>query len=127
MTRARPRAGPESGAERALRHLQLVCDVAILIASIYLALALQPSPRRFIPSLRSVVAFREHASLVYSLVPLWMILIVTFRVHLAVPQRLGQAELLARLIKLHVAALASIALIQFLTRAIINRSLVGLF
>jgi exopolysaccharide biosynthesis polyprenyl glycosylphosphotransferase len=127
MTRARMRQGPESGAERALGNLQLVCDVAILLASIYLALALQPSLRRFVPSLRAVAAFREHAALVYSLLPLWMILIVTFRAHLAVPQRLGQAELLTRLIKLHVAALASIALIQFLTRAIINRSLVGLF
>src|ERR1700755_1566933 len=124
---ARTRQGPESGAERALGKLQLVCDAAILIGSIVLALALQPLLRQFIPSLRSVAAFREHATLVYTLLPLWMILIVTFRVHLAVPQRIGKAELLTRLIKLHIAALASIALIQFLTRAIINRSLVGLF
>jgi exopolysaccharide biosynthesis polyprenyl glycosylphosphotransferase len=128
---ARTRAGKEtgwsSGAERALGNLQLGLDVVSILASLALAARLQLALRPFIPSLRDIPGFHEFASLVYLVLPLWLILIVTFRVHLAVPQRLGQAELLVRLIKLHLTGLAGLALLQFLTQSIINRSLVALF
>jgi exopolysaccharide biosynthesis polyprenyl glycosylphosphotransferase len=123
----RTRAGIDTGAERALGNLQLGIDVIIILASMALAAHLQVALRSLIPSLRSVPKFRDYATLAYSVLPLWLILIVTLRVHLAVAQRLGQAELLVRLFKLHLAALAGLALLQFLTQSIINRSLVGLF
>ncbi|MET0385246.1 MAG: hypothetical protein ABW321_04770, partial [Polyangiales bacterium] len=113
--------------ERAVGRLQLVLDGLTLMASLVLAAALQPWLRSYWPSLRKAVQFHEHATLVYLALPLWLVLIVTFRVHLALPHRLGQAELLVRLIKLHLAGLAGVSLLQFLTQSVINRSLVGLF
>jgi exopolysaccharide biosynthesis polyprenyl glycosylphosphotransferase len=128
---ARTRAGTEtgwsSGAERALGNLQLGLDVVTILASMALAARFQLELRPYISSLRGVPQFHDYATLVYLVLPLWLMLIVTFRVHLAVPQRLGQAELLVRLIKLHLAGLAGLALLQFLTQSIINRSLVALF
>gem|GEM_PF-7018672 len=55
---------------------------------------------------------------------MWLWLITMFRLHAAVQLRLGQAELTTRLVKLHVTGLA---LLAFLTQALINRSLVALF
>jgi exopolysaccharide biosynthesis polyprenyl glycosylphosphotransferase len=93
----------------------------------WLAAWLQPELRRLFPQLRAAVQFREHALLVYSATPLWLWLIVSFRLHLAVPQRLTQAELITRLIKLHATGLAAVALLAFLLQSVINRSLVALF
>jgi exopolysaccharide biosynthesis polyprenyl glycosylphosphotransferase len=118
--------GP-TGNERALGNLQLALDALMIVASLALAVTLHGVLRRFVPGLRAAAHFSEHATLVYLVLPLWLILIVSFRVHLAVPQRLGQAELLVRLIKLHLAGLSALALLQFLTQSIINRSLVALF
>jgi exopolysaccharide biosynthesis polyprenyl glycosylphosphotransferase len=127
---ARKRAGTETSwpsAERAFGRLQLGLDVFAILASMLLAARLHALLRPFIPSLRAATNFHEHAVLVYLVLPLWLLLIVTFRAQLAVPERLGQAELLVRLFKVHLAGLAGVALLQFLTQSVINRSLVGLF
>ena len=116
-----------SGDDSALSKLQLALDAITIAGSMLVAAYLQPMLRQFMPGLRAAVQFGEHALLVYLALPLWLVLIVSFRVHVAVPQRLGQAELLVRLIKLHVTGLAGIALLSFLTQSVINRSLVGLF
>ncbi|HEX4354258.1 MAG TPA: sugar transferase [Polyangiales bacterium] len=120
-------SGGSSSAERALGNLQLAIDVAIIIGSMAIAARLQWALRALMPSVRAMPQFHVYAALVYLVLPLWLILIATFRVHLAVPQRIGQAELLVRLIKLHVTGLAGLALLQFLTQSIINRSLVAIF
>jgi exopolysaccharide biosynthesis polyprenyl glycosylphosphotransferase len=128
MARRRAGADPDLvSRERALGRLQLAIDVASIVASLALAVMLQAELRRYIPSLRAPARFQEHASLVYAMLPLWLSLIVLFRVHLAVPRQLGQAELLVRLIQLHLTGLCGLALLQFLTQSIINRSLVALF
>jgi exopolysaccharide biosynthesis polyprenyl glycosylphosphotransferase len=127
---ARKRAGADPGlfsSERALGRLQLGIDAFSIVISLALAVIVQAELRRYIPSLRAPARFQEHASLVYAMLPLWLSLIVLFRVHLAVPQQLGQAELLVRLVKLHLTGLCALALLQFLTQSIINRSLVALF
>jgi exopolysaccharide biosynthesis polyprenyl glycosylphosphotransferase len=126
-TRAPTETGWANAAEGAFGKLQLALDVLTILASMALATRLHVLLRPLIPSLRAATQFREHATLVYLVLPLWLLLIVTFRVHLAVPERLGQAELLVRLFKLHLVGLAGLALLQFLTQSIINRSLVGLF
>jgi exopolysaccharide biosynthesis polyprenyl glycosylphosphotransferase len=116
-----------TSADRAIGNLQLALDLGTIVASMALASRLQPLLRELVPGLRAAASFREHAALVYLVAPLWLILIVTFRLHDAVPQRLGQLELLFRLIKLHVTGLFGLAMLQFLTQSIINRSLVALF
>ncbi|MEY4582808.1 MAG: hypothetical protein RL701_7511 [Pseudomonadota bacterium] len=115
------------GHERSIGNVQLALDALTILASLLLSAFLQPQLRQLFPGLRAAVQFREHATLVYLVLPLWLALIVMFRVHLAVPQRIGQAELLVRLAKLHLTGLAAVSLLQFLLQALINRSLVALF
>jgi hypothetical protein len=76
-----------------------VLDALIVLSSLWLASWLQPELRRLFPQLRAAVQFREHALLVYLVTPLWLWLIVSLRLHLAVPLRFAQAELITGLIK----------------------------
>jgi len=119
-------ASPEQS-ERLLANLQLAFDALIALVSIFLASWLHARLRPLWPGLRTPPNFEAHATLVYLVLPLWLLLSVMFRVHLAVAQRVGQAELLVRLVKLHVAGFAALSIAQFVTQSIINRSLVGLF
>jgi exopolysaccharide biosynthesis polyprenyl glycosylphosphotransferase len=124
-----PRKGspaPEHS-ERLLANLQLAFDALIALVSIFLASWLHAKLRPLWPELRTPPSFQAHATLVYLVLPLWLLLSVMFRVHLAVAQRVGQAELLVRLVKLHVAGFAALSIAQFVTQSIINRSLVALF
>ncbi|HEX7479653.1 MAG TPA: exopolysaccharide biosynthesis polyprenyl glycosylphosphotransferase, partial [Polyangiales bacterium] len=111
----------------ALSNVQLGLDVISIFASMLLAANLHARLRPIFPVLRGTPLFHEHATLVYLVLPLWFTLIVVFGVHRTSVERVGHAELLVRLIKLHLAGLVGLALIQFLTQAIINRSLVALF
>jgi exopolysaccharide biosynthesis polyprenyl glycosylphosphotransferase len=113
--------------ERLVGQLQLVLDASLTVASILLAAYLHQVLRPFLPPLRTPPNFEAHATLVYLVLPLWLVLSVMFRLHVAVAQRVGQAELLVRLTKLHVAGLAALSIAQFVTQSVINRSLVALF
>ncbi|HKP63001.1 MAG TPA: sugar transferase [Polyangiales bacterium] len=108
-------------------QLQLVLDAGMVVGSIFLASSLHQLLRPLWPPLRVPPNFEAHATLVYLVLPLWLVLSVMFRLHVAVAQRVGQAELLVRLTKLHVAGLAALSIVQFVTHSVINRSLVALF
>lgn len=113
--------------ERLLANLQLAFDAVIAVASIFLAFRVQALVRPLLPGMRVPANFELHATLVYLALPLWLVLSVMFRVHVAVAQRVGQAELLVRLTKLHLTGFAALSVAAFLTQSIINRSLVALF
>ncbi len=92
-----------------------------------LAANLHARLRPYVHALQGVPRFHEHATLVYLVLPLWLALIGVFGLHISLAQRTSHAELLVKLLKLHLTGLAGLALIQFLTQSIINRSLVVLF
>jgi exopolysaccharide biosynthesis polyprenyl glycosylphosphotransferase len=121
------RAAGLEPSERLLANLQLAFDALIALVSIFLASWLHAQLRPLWPELRIPPSFEAHATLVYLVLPLWLLLSVVFRVHVAVAQRAGQAELLVRLTKLHVTGFAALSIAQFVTQSIINRSLVALF
>jgi len=80
-----------------------------------------------VPGLKDAARFSDHALLAYLVLPVWLMLIVVVRLHDTFTQPLSQSDLLTRLVKLNVSGLLSLALLQFLTQAIVNRSLVALF
>ncbi len=98
-----------------------------MLASIVLASVLHARLRPLLPELRDPPSFEAHAVLVYIVLPLWLVLSAMFRLHVAVAQRVGQAELLVRLTKLHLTGFAALSIAQFVTQSVINRSLVALF
>jgi exopolysaccharide biosynthesis polyprenyl glycosylphosphotransferase len=115
--------------ERLLANLQLAFDGAIALLSILLASWLHARLRPLFPGLglRLPPSIGEYTSLLYLVLPLWLLLSVMFRLHVTVAQRVGQAELVVRLTKLHIAGFAALSIAQFVTQSIINRSLVALF
>src|SRR5689334_5289866 len=88
---------------------------------------LQPQLRHWWPFLRGLPSFQDHATVVHLTIPLWLSLLVAFRMHCSFEQYHSQNELLVGLIKVHALGLSGLALIQFLTQSVINRSVVLLF
>jgi exopolysaccharide biosynthesis polyprenyl glycosylphosphotransferase len=117
----------QARASAALRRLHLVLDAATVVTAIAAAGALHPWLRGWVPSLRPATDFHEHALLVYLALPLWLGLVVVFGLHRSFERPWDQAGLLSRLLQLHGAGFVGLAVIQFTTQAVINRSLVALF
>lgn len=110
-----------------LRKLHLVLDALTIFAAMALAAWLQPQLREVLPFLRTLSDYQDHAALVYLTIPLWLSLLVVFRLHYSFEEYIPQSELLIRLLKVHGLGLSGVALIQFMTQAVINRSVVLLF
>jgi exopolysaccharide biosynthesis polyprenyl glycosylphosphotransferase len=91
------------------------------------AALLQRFGAEHLPLLKQPPAFAEYALLAYLALPVWLSLIVVTRLHLTFEHPLSQAELLTKLMKLHIVGLTVLALIQFLLQSVVNRSLVALF
>jgi exopolysaccharide biosynthesis polyprenyl glycosylphosphotransferase len=102
-------------------------DAGLVLVAMWLSALLQELLRPSLPALREPPSFEQFAVLAYLVLPLWLLLGVVFRLHVAVPERIGAAELFVRLVKLHVAGLAVLSVAQFLTQSVINRSLAALF
>lgn len=102
-------------------------DAVTVIAAMAVAVRLHIELREWLPAVREPPAFHEYATLVYLTLPLWLALIVVLRLNRTFERPWGHAELLVALIRHHGAALAGLALLQFLTQSVINRSLVALF
>lgn len=122
------RAIPAPAVQRvALRRVQLVLDAFGVVAAMLAAAALQGWLVGRVDFLKRPPAFSEYALLAYLVLPAWLSLIAMLRLHETFEHPLSQAELLAKLVKLHVLGFTSLALVQFLSHAVINRSLVALF
>ena len=117
----------QPGTESALGNLQLGLDAVTILLSMWAASNLHAWLQSRLSGFRVPPGFDQYATLVYLALPLWLVLIAAFRLHLAVSQRIGQAELLVRLLKVHVLGLAVLSVVQFTTHAVINRSLIALF
>lgn len=116
---------PESN--RTLGGIQLTLDAVMIIASMFLAKALHAWLQALLPGLREAADFSHHATLVYLVTPIWLLLIVAFGLHRSVRVSGSSEGLAIRLLKLHGAGFVGLLIVQFLTQATINRSLVALF
>ncbi|MDD9935518.1 MAG: exopolysaccharide biosynthesis polyprenyl glycosylphosphotransferase [Myxococcales bacterium] len=112
---------------KALRNLHLVVDALTIVLSMLAAGVLHDVARGFVPGLQMRASFGYYAALAYTTIPLWLILVVVFQLHLSFERRWRPGELLLQLTKLHLAGLLGLALMQFLTQSVINRSFVLLF
>jgi exopolysaccharide biosynthesis polyprenyl glycosylphosphotransferase len=112
---------------RTLRRALLVGDLLLLALSVAVAFGCHALLREQLPVLRTPPSFGSYAALGWSLVPVWVVLIVALGLDRSLETDADWTETAARLLGLHLLALAAIALIAFLTRAVINRSIVALF
>jgi exopolysaccharide biosynthesis polyprenyl glycosylphosphotransferase len=113
--------------DKALRNLHLIIDAVTILASMVLATGIHAQLSTRFPVLRELPEFPQFASLAYAVLPLWLILVVAFRLHLSFERGYRPGELLLGLLKLHLSGALGLSAIQFLTQSVINRSFVGLF
>ncbi|HEY6878692.1 MAG TPA: sugar transferase [Polyangiales bacterium] len=111
----------------ALGKLQLTLDAASVLVAMGVAAWLQPLLSSHVAAFKQPTPFSDYALLAYLALPVWLSLITVTRLHETFARPLSQAELVAKLLKLNLAGLCALALVQFLTQAVINRSLVALF
>lgn len=111
----------------ALRNVQLALDAIGVLFAMIAAAFLQRFLADRVAALKQPADFSEHALLAYFVLPLWLALISLLRLHETFERPLVQSELIAKLVKLHILGLLALALAQFLTQAVINRSVVALF
>ena len=112
---------------RALGVIQLALDLFTIVASMMLATTVHSRLQGFVPTLREAANFKHHATLVYLVAPIWLLLIVAFGLHQTMRQRPSSVELLVTLLRFHFAGFVGLLIVYFLTQATINRSLVALF
>lgn len=127
--------GPESPARSrplvqhsaALRRVQLSLDGGSVLLSMSMAAAVQGQLVGRVALLKAPAQFSEYALLAYLVLPLWLGLVAVLSLHQTFERPLAPAELTAKLLKLHAAGLVALALLHFVTGAVVNRSLVLLF
>jgi exopolysaccharide biosynthesis polyprenyl glycosylphosphotransferase len=107
--------------------LHLILDTLVLVGSMALAAGLHGWLRERFELLRDTPPFGAYALLVYLAVPLWLTLIIALGLHRSFERAFTYGELFVRILKLQLFGVIGLLVIQFLTQAVINRSLVLMF
>ncbi len=110
-----------------LRRLQRLIDALLVLLSMLAAGAVQPLLVGLVPGVKLPSSFGDQALVACIVGPLWVALAVVVRLDRTFEEPLPHSELLARLLKLDAAGVLGVALVQFLTQSVVNRSLVALF
>ncbi len=119
----------EASRRRAIRKVVLVTDALVIMFSMVAAFSLHAALRQFefASFLKEPPLFRHYAALAYLTLPLWLSLVVVFRLHRCFERLWSWGGILFDLLKLHAVGLVGLSLLLFLTQSIINRTLVALF
>ena len=117
----------ETFRQRALRKVILTLDGLLVLLSMGLAFSLHTAAREVLPWLKAPPGFNQYATLAYLTLPLFLVLVVMLRLHRVLERPPNGASLLWDLAKLHLLAVAGLAVILVASQAVINRSLIALF
>ncbi|MBI3182678.1 MAG: exopolysaccharide biosynthesis polyprenyl glycosylphosphotransferase [Myxococcales bacterium] len=113
----------ESGRQQGLRKLVLAIDALLVLGAMPLASWLHELALPVAPFLREKPSFDQYAVLAYLALPLYLSFIWAFGLNRVFERPLGAGALLRDLAKLHLAVLLAFAVLAFLTRSVVNRSL----
>ncbi len=117
----------EATRRRAVRKIVLVTDALVIVLSMVTAYAAHTGLRQFLPFLKEPPLFQHYAALAYLTLPLWLSLVVVFRLHRCFERLWSWSGIFFGLVRLHAVGLIGLSLLLFLTQSIINRTLVALF
>ena len=110
-----------------MRTLLVILDAAFVVVAMAFAYLAHDLLRDLVPFLRGKAPFAEYSLLVYLALPLWLALIRVFKVD-QIDRTLPRAGQLAlQLLKVHFFGTLVIALVSFVGRIVVNRSIVLLF
>lgn len=110
-----------------LRRSVLILDGAVVLLSTALAWLAHENLRPHFTFFKEGPRFPEYAMVAYLVVPLWLALVTTLRLHRVFERAWTRFELLVELLKLHALGFLAISALLFITQAIINRAIVGTF
>lgn len=111
----------------ALRALVLAVDGVLVVVAMGAAYGGHALLRESVAQLRAPPAISEYAAVAYLALPLWLALDAALGVHRIFERPWRRLELLGALLRMHALGLAGLALVLFVTRSTINRSIVGVF
>ncbi len=121
----------EATRRRAIRKVVVVSDGLVIVVSMVAAYVLHATLRQFefasFLDLKDPPSFQHCAALAVLILPLWLSLVVLFRLHRCFERLWSWGRIFFDLIKLHAVGLVGLSLLLFLTQLIINRTLVALF
>ncbi|MBI5068463.1 MAG: exopolysaccharide biosynthesis polyprenyl glycosylphosphotransferase [Deltaproteobacteria bacterium] len=117
----------ESHRQRALARVVLAGDALLVVLAMALATGLHALARRTLPGFRVPPSFDQYALLPFLTLPLFLAWIAGFRMHRLHDRAWTLAQLALGLARVHVAVFLSLAVVIFLTRSILNRSLIAAF
>ncbi len=113
--------------KRSLRTVILAVDAVLVLLAMSLAFGVHAGLRVWFGALRDPPAFESYAGLVVAALPLWLVLVVILGLDRVAERAFTRWTLIRELAKLHVAGLVGLTVVLFLTRGVINRSMVALF
>src|ERR1051325_5252770 len=99
----------EAARKQRLRRLVLALDGLILLGSMLVAFILHQALRDVILTLKEPPPFRQYVALAYLAVPVWLLLILVFRLDRYVERLMTWSEIIIDLINLPVAGLVVLA------------------
>jgi exopolysaccharide biosynthesis polyprenyl glycosylphosphotransferase len=113
--------------QSALRKLVLMTDAVIVAASAVVAFFVHAALHDLTPLVKGTPAFDQYFLVVVLAWPVWLGLVAAFGLHRVLERMWTRRELLVGLAKLHAAGMLALSAILFLSRGVINRSLVAVF
>ncbi len=113
----------QSNRKRGLRPLILALDAGLLLCAWLLAIGLHEWLRPVLYFLREPPSFDQYAVLPFLVLPMFLAMIAFFGLHRTFERVWSAGQLIFDLAKLHLTVFLGLAVLVFLTRAVINRTL----
>jgi len=117
----------ETTRQSALRRVVLITDGALVGASMLVAHQAHGLLRDQFGVLKQLPPDSTYMAVALSALPIWLLLTAYLGLHRMMDRSWTGAELVGRLVALHVMGLVALSLVLYLTQAVVNRSLVALF
>jgi exopolysaccharide biosynthesis polyprenyl glycosylphosphotransferase len=112
---------------QALRGLILRCDAILVIAAMSGAYALHALFRHTLGFFQAAAGASGFVLLAYLALPLWLLLVPLFRLDRFLENRWSFWRIAFRLVQLHLLGFASLTAVTFVTKTVVNRSIVITF
>jgi exopolysaccharide biosynthesis polyprenyl glycosylphosphotransferase len=111
----------------ALRNLHLLLDAAVVVAALLATPAVHDWLRALWPVLPAAPAPASYATLAYATPPLWVLLVLAFRLNRSFEEVRPWVSLVLALAALHAVGLGLLSMVQFLLQSSASRGLAASF
>jgi exopolysaccharide biosynthesis polyprenyl glycosylphosphotransferase len=119
--------GVKTRSKSALRKLIYILDTLVLLMAFAVAFEMHGALREILPFFKSPPKLELYVRVAVFSIPVWVLLVPLFRLHLVFERVWSFGEMLVQLIKHHLAGFTVLTVMLFVTQIVFNRSLILLF